>query len=127
MIKTITVLLIITANVFSAGAQIAPKFAKDYVGKIGTVCGKITGTHVTKSGKVLINFGYPYPNELFTAVIMEEDTGLFTDYNPAEFPVDKRICVRGRIMDYKGKPEIIVKSPSQITFPEDKAAEEKKQ
>jgi hypothetical protein len=47
---------------------------------------------------------------------MEEDTGRFTGYNPAEFDVNKKICVRGRIIDYKGKPEIIVKNPSQFTF-----------
>jgi hypothetical protein len=123
--KTFIILLLIAATTSSAHAQIAPKFAKDYVGKLGTVCGKVTGTHVTKSGKILINFGYEYPNELFTAVIMEDDTARFTDYNPAEFPADKKICVRGRIMDYKGKPEIVVKSPSQITFPEEKTQPQK--
>src|SRR5437868_10635492 len=104
-------------------AQVSPKFAKDYVGKMATVCGRITGTHITKSGKILINFGGEYPNELFTAVIMEDDTAKFTDYNPAEFPDNKKICLRGRIVDYKGKPEIIVKNPSQVSFPEDNQSE----
>lgn len=121
--KTRLILLLLAAFALSTKAQMSPKFAKDYVGKIATVCGKVMGTHVTKSGKVLINFGAEYPNELFTVVIMEEDTGKFTEYKPAEFPYNKRVCVRGRIVDYKGKPEIIVKNPSQITFPEEKPAE----
>ena len=107
-------------------AQVSPKFAKDYIGKLATVCGRISGTHVTKSGKILINFGGEYPNELFTAVIMEDDTAKFTDYNPAKFPDNKKICVRGRIVDYKGKPEIIIRNPSQITFPEEKSVEQNK-
>ena len=107
-------------------AQVSPKFAKDYIGKLATVCGRISGTHVTKSGKILINFGGEYPNELFTAVIMEDDTAKFTDYNPAKFPDNKKICVRGRIVDYKGKPEIIIRNPSQITFPEEKPVEQNK-
>ena len=123
--KNYFILLFISVVTFSSTAQVTPKFAKEYVGKIATVCGKVKGTHVTKSGKVLINFGNEYPNELFTAVIMEEDTGKFTDYNPAEFAFDKKVCVRGRIMDYKGKPEIIVKNPSQITFPEEAAPSSK--
>ncbi len=106
--------------------QVSPKFAKDYIGKLATVCGRVSGTHVTKSGKILINFGGEYPNELFTAVIMEDDTAKFTDYNPAKFPDNKKICVRGRIIEYKGKPEIIIKSPSQVTFPEEKLVEPNK-
>ena len=106
--------------------QVSPKFAKDYIGKLATVCGRVSGTHVTKSGKILINFGVEYPNELFTAVIMEDDTAKFTDYNPAKFPDNKKICVRGRIIEYKGKPEIIIKSPSQVTFPEEKLVEPNK-
>jgi len=124
--KTTVTMLLLAAFSITCAAQMSPKFAKDYVGKIATVCGKVTGTHVTKSGKILINFGAEYPNELFTAIIMEEDTGRFTEYNPAEFPFDKRICVRGRIVDYKGKPEIVVKTPTQITFPEEKPQEQKK-
>ena len=112
--------VLFAAITISCSAQMSPKFAKDYVGKIATVCGKVTGTHVTKSGKILINFGAEYPNELFTVVIMEDDTANFTDYKPAEFEMGKRVCVRGRIMDYKGKPEIVVKNPTQITFPEEK-------
>jgi hypothetical protein len=117
--KTINALCFFLVISIACIGQISPKFAKDYVGKLGTVCGKVTGTHVTKSGKVLINFGGEYPNELFTAVIMEDDTVKFTEYSPAEIPNDKKVCVRGRIVDYKGKPEIIVNEPSQVTFPDD--------
>ncbi|CAN5453710.1 hypothetical protein BH11BAC1_BH11BAC1_29390 [soil metagenome] len=124
--KTKLIILILSAFVITCTGQVSPKFAKDYVGKLATVCGRITGTHVTKSGKVLINFGGEYPNELFTAIIMEDDTAKFTDYNPAEFPDNKKICVRGRIVDYKGKPEIIINNPSQITFPEDIVKEQVK-
>ena len=73
-----------------------------------------------------MNFGGEYPNELFTAVIMEDDVAKFTNYNPAEFPDNKKICIRGRIVDYKGKPEIIIKGPSQLTFPEETIQEPNK-
>jgi hypothetical protein len=55
--KTFLILLLLDALACPAAARMSPKSAKDHIGKIAKVCGKVTGTHLTRSGKILINFG----------------------------------------------------------------------
>ena len=46
-------------------------------------------------------------------VIFEENRGKFTPAPEARFD-KKRICVSGKIEDFRGTPEIVVSAPSQI-------------
>src|SRR3989339_715395 len=91
--------------------------AINYVGKQMTVCGMVTGTYFAMSSKgapTFINLDKPYPDNVFTAVIWDDDRAQFTDA-PEVYYKDKSICVSGTIKTYKGKAEIVVKTPSQIT------------
>lgn len=87
----------------------------NYEGRTITVCSKVQSTFLTKGEKktTYINFGKPYPNTTFTAVIFESDLKNFK-YTPAEYLKDKTICITGKVVIYKGKPEIIVKKEEQI-------------
>ncbi len=94
--------------------------AINYVGKQMTVCGMVTGTYFAMSSKgapTFINLDKPYPDNVFTAVIWDDDRAQFTDA-PEVYYKDKSICVSGTIKTYKGKAEIVVKTPSQITVKE---------
>ena len=91
--------------------------AKYYVGKTITVCDKVQGTYVTKgeSKTTIINFGAPYPNTTFTAVIFAKSMAFF-DYIPAEFLMDKDVCITGKVSIYNDKPQIIVENNEQISI-----------
>jgi DNA/RNA endonuclease YhcR with UshA esterase domain len=103
--------------IVSANAQTSIKL--DEVGKhIGdsvTVCGKVADMRYFENSNnkpTLINMGAKHPNGLLTLVIWEKTRALFT--GKPEDLIDKEICITGRIILYKDKPEIIIEKPEQI-------------
>ena len=86
-----------------------------YEGKTITVCSKVIDTYVSKTneGTTFINFGKPYPKSTFVVVIFEKDIENFK-YIPSEYLKKKNVCITGKVVIYKGKPEIIVKKEEQI-------------
>ena len=91
--------------------SISPDSAKYHDGSLQTICGKVTGTHVTKSGAMMLNFGAAYPENSFTAVIFSDDAPKFKKVKDYD---GKTICVIGRIKMYKGKPEMVLKETNQL-------------
>ena len=95
---------------------VSPADAGKYIGQTKTVCGKVASTTYavrTKGHPTFINLDRPYPNQIFTVVIWGSDRNKFK--NPPEiFFKEKRVCVTGKIDTYRGKPEIIVRDPSQV-------------
>ncbi len=89
--------------------------AKKHVGEKATVCGDVVGAHYaasTRGNPTFINLDKPYPNQIFTALIWGNDRPKFG--NPEQDYRDKRICVTGKITDYRGVPEIVAYEPLQI-------------
>jgi hypothetical protein len=88
-----------------------------YVGKTITVCSKVQGSFVTKGKKktTYINFGKPYPNNSFTAVIFASDSANFK-YIPSEYLKEKTVCITGKVALYKDKPQMIIKKEEQISI-----------
>jgi DNA/RNA endonuclease YhcR with UshA esterase domain len=89
--------------------------ASNHVGDNVTVCGVVaSATYATRSkGKpTFLNLDKAYPNHIFTAVIFDDYRDRF-DY-PPESLAGSTICVTGLVEQYKGRPQIKVKSPSQI-------------
>jgi hypothetical protein len=102
---------IITAQENPITASDAGKF----VGQKATVCGIVATTTFASKSKgqpTFLNLDKPYPHQLFTVLIWGSDRGKFE--KPPEELSGKEICVTGMIQSYKGRPEIIVKDPSQI-------------
>jgi len=90
----------------------APKF----IGMEKTVCGTVaSATYAvrTKGRPTFLNLDQPYPKQIFTVVIWGSDRNKFQN-PPESFFRGKRICVTGIIEEFRGKPEIIVRSPDQI-------------
>lgn len=73
------------------------------------VCSKVYGQKDFGS-MVLVNMGGAFPNSLFTIVLRGDTKSLAASLN------GKLICVTGKVIDYKGKPEIVVTDPKQITL-----------
>lgn len=85
--------------------------AAQYYGQTKTVEGKIVVSNNT--GKVcFLNFHKNW-RKYFTAVIFSSDFDKFPPH-PEDHYLNRRVRVTGLIKEYKDKPEIIVKSPSQI-------------
>jgi hypothetical protein len=80
---------------------------KNLVGKTITTGGKVNGIKDIGS-MVLVNLGAAYPNQLLTLALKG-------DAKPLASQIDgKYITVTGTVIDYKGRPEIVVTQASQI-------------
>jgi DNA/RNA endonuclease YhcR with UshA esterase domain len=90
--------------------------AKAHIGEQATVCGLVkTARWASSSNRkpTFLNLDEAYPKQAFTVVIFEENRGKFTPAPEDQFK-DKRICVSGKIEDFRGTPEIVVTAPAQI-------------
>ena len=58
----------------------------------------------------------PYPNQVFTVLIWGENRSKFG--TPESEYKGKRVCVTGKITEYKGAPEIVASDPRQISLDE---------
>jgi micrococcal nuclease len=87
--------------------------AGNYYGKEVIIEGKVAATFRSKTNTVFLNFEKPYPNQCFSAVIFASDQYKFVQ-NPEKYYDQKVLRIRGKIQEYQGKPEIILKEPWQI-------------
>ena len=83
------------------------------IGKEVIVEGKIVDGYKSKTYTVFLNFEKPYPNNCFTSVIFSSDQYKFVQ-SPESYYSGKTVRIKGKIQEYQGKPEIILKDPSQI-------------
>ncbi|MFH1631057.1 MAG: thermonuclease family protein [Candidatus Aenigmatarchaeota archaeon] len=88
--------------------------ATDYIGENKIFEGRVVDSYkASKSNTVFLNFGKPYPNHCFTAVIFSSDMKNFPE-NPQDYYVDKTVRIKGIVKIYEGKPEIILENEYQI-------------
>lgn len=88
--------------------------AKNHVGEKATVCGKIVSERSATNSRgepTFINLDAPYPNQIFTILIWGEDRSKVGNL-PTE---GARVCATGVIQEYRGVPEIVVKSAVQLS------------
>jgi micrococcal nuclease len=98
-----------------AGGVLAAREAVDHVGELRTVCGRVASARYVPTGRrpTFLNLGRPYPDQDLTVVIWGADRGGFSAA-PEQMYEGERICVTGRIEDYRGRPEIIAHSEAAI-------------
>lgn len=119
VLVAIFVCLAISASLAArpAGTQtLTAQQAKDHVGQTAKVCGQVVRVHLafkTRGQPTFLDFERPHPHAPFTAVIWGLDRGKFG--NPQQQYLNKHICVTGPIRAYHGKPEIVLRSPKQIS------------
>src|SRR5580704_12420036 len=103
---------------FSTSAQtnkITAAEAKDHVGEVRTVCGKVVSTHYADKSKgepTFLNLDEPYPKEVFTILIWGSDREKFG--SPEDEYKGLRVCVTGKITSYRSRPEIVATERGQI-------------
>jgi hypothetical protein len=97
-----------------AQTKISVDSASQYIGKLVTVCSQVFGIKATEK-VVLINLGAAYPASPLTIAILAKDFSNFTT-PPQELYNNKKLCVIGTVELFKGKAEIIVHKPEEITI-----------
>ncbi len=80
------------------------------------MCGQVvsaTYASGTRGEPTFLNLDKPYPNPVFTILIWGSDHAKLG--SPETTFKNKRICVSGKIQEYRGGAEIAAKEVGQIT------------
>jgi hypothetical protein len=93
--------------------------AAKHIGETATVTDKVESAYQAKGGNIFLNMGGRHPDETFTVFVPASSASEFKDIKIYD---GKTISVTGKIEDHKGKPQISVKSPSEITIKSDAGA-----
>jgi DNA/RNA endonuclease YhcR with UshA esterase domain len=121
MKKLAFILLIGFASVKTfAQTAIAAKDAAKHIGEEVTITDKIYGGKFLEGpGITLLDVGGAHPNEVLVLLIKGDDRKKFTG-SPEDIFKSKQVTVTGKVIDYKGKPEIVITEASQIKITETK-------
>ena len=114
MKKLLVFALVILACKVSAQIKIVAKDAGKHIGEEVSVTGKIFGSKLfANTNMTLLDMGGYNPNQELTLMIAGADHSKFTG-KPEEDYKGKEVTVTGKIIEYKGKPEIVLTDPAQI-------------
>ena len=106
--------LISAASLIGRAQTISATDAKNHIGERATVCGKVVSERTamrSRGAPTFINLDAPYPNQVFTILVWGDDRD-----KVGELPTEgNRICAAGTIQDYRGVPEIVVKTKDQFS------------
>lgn len=110
-----TLILLFIITISTAQTSIKLEDVSKHIGDSVTVCGKVAGMRYFENSKnkpTVLNIGLNHPNQLLTIIIGETTRTLFT--TKVEDLMDKEICITGRIILYKERPEIVIEKTEQI-------------
>jgi hypothetical protein len=85
--------------------------AAKHVGEMATVTDKVDCVQRSDNGNVFLNMGGKSATQAFTAVIPSGNSAQFSHLQQYE---GRTVAVSGKIVSYRGNPEIVVTSPSQL-------------
>jgi hypothetical protein len=107
--------VLIGCSTAAHAALLNPEEAGSHIGEDATVCGIVASATYAANAPMaptFLDLGKPYPNQIFTAVILGNDRTKFGV--PENSMREKTVCVTGEIFVYQGKPEIILHDPAQL-------------
>jgi DNA/RNA endonuclease YhcR with UshA esterase domain len=116
MKKNSVLIAIISLIAYSATAQtkIPAKDAAKHLNETVTISDKVYSTKlIENTNMVLLDLGGEHPNQYLTVVIRGEDRSKFNS-RPEEYYKGREVIVTGKLIDYRGKPEIVVSSPDDL-------------
>jgi hypothetical protein len=106
--------LLLTAPLMAQKTLTATE-AKSHMGEQATVCGKIMSTlfaRTRRDSPTFLDVDKPYYDRVFTVLIWGMDRSKFGE--PETTYRGKRVCVTGKVSDYKGMTVIAASEPSQL-------------
>lgn len=101
----------VTSSAPAAAGTISANDAASHVGQSVTVEGVVSSVYTARSGVTFIDMDGAYPNNAFSGVIFSENTA---DVGAVSGLTGRTLDLAGTVKLYRGKPEIIVSSASQI-------------
>lgn len=112
--------VVVICSAFQAAPAIAQRKlpaieAKNHIGEEATVCGKVVTTRyaaTTRGRPTFLSLDKPYPGQVLTVLIWGENREKFG--TPEEKYRDQKVCVAGKITEYRGTPEMVVSDPKDI-------------
>lgn len=120
--KTVITSAALASWAFSAGAApIDPAAAMANLGRTAMVCGLVAsadymaGTRANPTFVTVVNPDRPDPQAALTAVIYGHDRAKFA--TPETTLQGQRVCVSGHISFFRGRPEMILSTPRQLSYP----------
>jgi DNA/RNA endonuclease YhcR with UshA esterase domain len=99
-------------NILVAQTKLPVDSVSNHIGETVVVCSDVFGVKATET-ITFINVGAAYPNSPLTVVIFAKNLANFKD-TPSSMYENKKICVTGVLIQYKGKTEIEVTKPEEI-------------
>ncbi len=87
--------------------------APAHIGQFASVHGTLVDAHRTRSGTVFLDFCATYKGCPFSGVVLSSDAAAFGDLSRF---AGQRVKLTGRISSYRGRAEIELSQPSQITL-----------
>jgi DNA/RNA endonuclease YhcR with UshA esterase domain len=106
--------LVLLVGKASAQTVIPAKEAAKHIGETVTITDKVYGGKLfSNTNMTLLDLGGTNPNQTLTIMIPGTDKAKFKGSPEVDYK-GKDITVTGKIIDYKGKPEIIVTDPAQL-------------
>lgn len=105
------------ADITNAQTKINLDDVSKHIGDSVTVCGPVASIRYfenTNRKPTFLNIGDKFPNQKITLVIWEDVRKNFKE--APESLLNKKICITGRIILYKEKPEIVIERPEQVTL-----------
>jgi DNA/RNA endonuclease YhcR with UshA esterase domain len=98
----------------SAQTILTAKDAAKHINETVTITGKIySGKLIASNNMTLLDVDGFNPNQALTIMIDGANRGKFKG-KPEEDYKGREVTVKGKIIDFKGKPEIVVTDPEQI-------------
>lgn len=101
---------------FAHAANLTAEQAAQHVGQTATVCGTVASAHYagrSRGRPTFLDFDKPYPAQVFTAVIWGKNRTAFG--MPERALLGEHVCVTGKITRYRGRPEIVLHDPRQLS------------
>lgn len=90
---------------------ISPEEAVNHYGKLVNVKSSVSADATSGRGNRFLNMGGAYPNQAFTGWIPSKNASAFSVMPNV---TGKTCAITGEVQPYKGKPEIVLNSPSQV-------------
>jgi hypothetical protein len=112
--KPLLMALLLIPVAYCHAAPILPEEAKNHVGENASVRGLVEQVSVSKKGHMFLNCGGQYPNHIFTGFIPARNVAAVGGLQFLQSLAGNPITLSGKIELYKGRPEIVISSPSQI-------------
>lgn len=103
----------LTFTIANAQKRILIDDASKNIGQKVIICDSVYSIKVLSS-LTFLNIGGDYPKQKLTLVFYKKDLYLL-NVEPETMYKFKKVCISGKLIQYEGKPQMVIKALKQIT------------